>query len=540
MRVRAILQARTDSSRLPAKALLPLCGIPSAVLAAKRAGNRGHEVVLATTERVVDDQLAAVASGARVAVFRGATDDVRRRFLEATNDLGDDDVIVRLTADNIIPDGDLVAAAVEALIGSGALLVRSMADHRLPYGLAVEAFRAGSLRASVGWRDDPYAREHVTPGLIDRAGRLPRFLDLGADLGHHRCTMDTFEDYLQLVNLFVATDAPVQVGWRALINRLVGCRASPPARSPGPGLIVGTAQLVTPYGSVTKTTPPSLAEAREIVLRAARCRYGIDTAPGYGQAEAVIGRTLAGGDGAEMRVSTKLDVSAALETEFRAVVALRAEASVLRSRLALGEVIPDLLLHRAVQRTALGGVVWQALQRLKAEGLVGKLGVSVYSPEEALDALDDPNVQIVQLPFNLLDRRWWHAGVVAAAQKRDDLVVHARSVFLQGILVRPAEAWPRLPGLDAPVLRQRLLEALRELGRRSVEDLCVAYVRGHALRHRWISGVIVGVESMQQLRENEELFSQPPLTEGEIDLVEEKVGDVTGQILDPSTWPSTS
>ena len=59
-RVRIVLQARTSSHRLPAKSLLPVAGVPLAVLCAHRLGSTGREVVLATSTERSDDLLAAL------------------------------------------------------------------------------------------------------------------------------------------------------------------------------------------------------------------------------------------------------------------------------------------------------------------------------------------------------------------------------------------------------------------------------------------------------------------------------------------------
>ena len=50
-----VIQARTSSARLPGKALLPIRGIATTVLAAKRAANQGHQVVVATSIDPSDD-----------------------------------------------------------------------------------------------------------------------------------------------------------------------------------------------------------------------------------------------------------------------------------------------------------------------------------------------------------------------------------------------------------------------------------------------------------------------------------------------------
>ena len=84
-KVRVILQSRTLSERLPAKVLLPLGGLPIAVLCARRLANTGLDVVLATSDTASDDLLARTAAEAGIRVFRGSLDDVLGRCLLYTS-----------------------------------------------------------------------------------------------------------------------------------------------------------------------------------------------------------------------------------------------------------------------------------------------------------------------------------------------------------------------------------------------------------------------------------------------------------------------
>ena len=118
-KIRVVLQARTTSSRLPAKVLLPLGGMPLAILCAKRLGSSGREVILATSNSASDDFLAATATQAGVRVLRGSLDDILDRFLYCTSDLKDDDLVVRATADNPFPDGNFIEQLISAFEKSG-------------------------------------------------------------------------------------------------------------------------------------------------------------------------------------------------------------------------------------------------------------------------------------------------------------------------------------------------------------------------------------------------------------------------------------
>ena len=116
MRHIAIVLARLDSSRLPHKALRKVHGTPLIGYALERARQIRSlaQVVLATTERGVDDPLAAYAQSAGVAVFRGATDNVAQRCVDCAT-LHGADYFVRLNADSPFPDPALIEEGLRAL-----------------------------------------------------------------------------------------------------------------------------------------------------------------------------------------------------------------------------------------------------------------------------------------------------------------------------------------------------------------------------------------------------------------------------------------
>lgn len=539
-RLRIILQSRTDSTRLPAKALLPVAGLPSAILAARRAANRGHELVFATTDRPIDDRLAALAAGHGLSVFRGDAEDVRGRFLAAAADLDDDDVIVRLTADNLVPDGDFVARLADAFHRRGGdyLGTSSPADG-LPYGLSAEALRAGALRASAARGRRPADLEHVTPALRDAAPDGV-FDDLAAEIdgGHLRCTLDDIDDYTTVTRLFDGIDDPVTIGWRELVTRLGLLPGAPPRFAPGARLVLGTAQLGAPYGSVRKTTPLPPNEAMMLVRRAMTCNAAIDTARAYPDAEAIVGRALAGGRAGRARIVTKLaPLDDVAPDAAPSAAADAAGISVLHSRQALGgEARPTLLLHRAAHLSAWRGAVWHRLQKLRDDGLIDALGVSVQSPEEAQAALGDPAVRLIQLPLNPLDRRWRVAGIEDAARQAG-VEMHFRSVFLQGILLREPSAWPRIDGVDPAAILKGLAEAAARLGRANIADLCIAAVRTAAARYGDACALVIGAERLAQFEEIVDLFRHPPLSPDEAAWLDKWLPDVPDRLVNPALWP---
>ena len=220
--VLAILQSRTNSSRLPGKALLPVANMPSAILAAKWAANQGHDVVLATSDQASDEILARTAISAGIKVFRGDRDNVRARFLAVAKDLKDDHVIIRLTADNMLPDGGLLTETLKRFTESKLPYVNSeQIWHQPPHGLICEIFYLGALRDATAKVDTPHNREHVTTALREVPVTIDQEKIFTPEESALRVTMDTYEDFQRMSRLFMDIPNPEAISWRELIKRLM-------------------------------------------------------------------------------------------------------------------------------------------------------------------------------------------------------------------------------------------------------------------------------------------------------------------------------
>lgn len=299
-------------------------------------------------------------------------------------------------------------------------------------------------------------------------------------------------------------------------------------------LVLGSVQLGLPYGAANKTGKPSRAAALKLVRRAAD--EGImqfDTARAYGDSEARLGEAL---EGRAVHTVTKLSPLNELAPDASPeAVCAAVDASIMESLEALRQTrLECLLLHRAQHMTAYSGTIWNRLMEHVREGRVRTLGVSVQSPQEALSALDSPDVRHIQMPFNILDWRWRQAGVVARLGKRPDVTVHARSVFLQGLLAAgDASIWPAIDGVDPRAILDLLTSLAAEYGRESAADLCLAYARGQSFIH----GVVIGLETMEQLDLNLRLAVKRPLDVRQCAAIEKHMPRVPEDLLNPALWP---
>ena len=424
MSVRVVIQSRLSSSRLPGKALLTIAGQPMVVLAARRVARDGTPVVIATSSEPEDDAIAQVAADFGVTAVRGSLDDPLARFMVAMEGMADDDIVVRLTADNVVPDADLVTELVARMSAAGAAYVRvGGPGAAVPYGVAAEAFPAGLLRQADREAVDRADREHVTPFVRRVAGDLLiNPADLPESWGSLRCTVDALDDYDRVWRLFDGDPDPVGVSWRELCGRLdkTGLGRLRVRRKnvieQGPYLL-GTVQLGIEYGAANTRGLPSETEAYQIINAAAEVGVShLDTARAYGDSEKRIGAALARGLGERLSVVTKLrpldDVPADAPPGW-ARAAL--DASVADSLRALRTSKVDaLLLHRARDLSKGDGAIRDGLRELRESGVVKVTGVSVTNPAELIEVLADPELGYVQLPFNLVDSRW----VVPAGDRR--------------------------------------------------------------------------------------------------------------------------
>jgi aryl-alcohol dehydrogenase-like predicted oxidoreductase len=299
-------------------------------------------------------------------------------------------------------------------------------------------------------------------------------------------------------------------------------------------LVLGSVQLGLSYGAANRTGKPSRGTALRLVRRALDAGVSsIDTARAYGDSEERLGEALLGRK--PVRTITKLSPLSDLpEDASRAAVRAAVDASIAESLASLKrERVDCLLLHRARHMISHDGAIWERLIERLEDGTVLSLGVSVQTPEEALAALGCANVRHMQLPFNLLDWRWREAGVIARIRARAHVTAHARSVFLQGLLANDARVWPQLDGVDACRLTQLLRGLAEEYGRESAADLCLAYARGQS----WIDGVVVGMETEDQLEENLRLFVRTPLCAEDSERIEQRIPRVPEALLNPACWP---
>lgn len=254
-------------------------------------------------------------------------------------------------------------------------------------------------------------------------------------------------------------------------------------------LALGTAQFGMPYGVANQSGQVARQEAAAILQLAAD--HGIDTldtAIAYGESEQTLGEIGIQG----WQIVSKLPAIPDDCTDFLPWVTAAVDGSLKRLNV---KSLYGLLLHRPQQLVGKNGdSLYRALQQLKQEGVVQKIGISIYDPSE-LDALCDRfEFDLVQAPFNILDRRLIHTGWLSRLADQG-IELHVRSVFLQGLLLmKPSERPQKF--IRWATLWSQWDQWLDHTGLTPLQA-CLRY----SLSFPQIRKVIVGVDSLKQLEE---------------------------------------
>ena len=254
-------------------------------------------------------------------------------------------------------------------------------------------------------------------------------------------------------------------------------------------LALGTAQFGLPYGIANQDGQVTRSAAKAMLqLAAAKGIDTLDTAIAYGESETCLGELGTQG----FKLVTKRPAVPDGCADVSGWVKEQVAASL--SRLGVSAVY-GLLLHRPQQLLASGGeALYQTLQELKKTGQVQKVGVSVYAPSE-FEALIPPyRFDLVQAPFNLLDRRLHTSGWMQRL-KDEGVEIHTRSAFLQGLLLMPQAAVPEKFAAWSDLWR-KWNDWLAHHTTSAVQA-CLAF----PLSFPEIGRVIVGADSVSQLHQ---------------------------------------
>ena len=199
-------------------------------------------------------------------------------------------------------------------------------------------------------------------------------------------------------------------------------------------LMLGTAQFGSKYGITNNSKTPNENNLKKIISLAKENQINsIDTAMNY-NSEIKLGNVGIG----DFKVFTKLP-----KAPEHISVSKWVNENVYKSleNLKISK-LEGLLIHNHNElKSNKGKEIWNSLLDLKKNKLIKKVGISIYSPKEINVLYENFNFDIIQTPFNFFDRRILNSGWLSKL-KSNNVEIHARSIFLQGLLLQSKENLP--------------------------------------------------------------------------------------------------
>ena len=287
-------------------------------------------------------------------------------------------------------------------------------------------------------------------------------------------------------------------------------------------ITLGSAQFGMQYGATNRSGQPESC-AVKCILGIAKDNgiERIDTATNYGIAEEILG-TIGVQD---FKITSKLPAYLVEYGSINEWINTQVLGSLRRLQL---NQMDTLLLHEPLDLLSeLGSRIFDCLKLFQSNGVIKKIGISVYDTKVAYKIIEKFDVDVVQAPFSLVDRRFATSGLNSDLSDQN-IEFHARSVFLQGVLLQDIDAIPKYLKAAEPKLGK--WATLTKDENRDRLSTCLNYV----LSNKNIDQAIIGVETVLQLQE---FISQKNSTyqNYKYDWLESTVE----QVIDPRLWRSS-
>lgn len=152
--------------------------------------------------------------------------------------------------------------------------------------------------------------------------------------------------------------------------------------------------------------------------------------------------------------------------------------------------IYGLMLHSGEQLLSnKGKLIYNALLKIKEDNNIKSIGISVHNPNCLAKIIKRYKLDIVQLPFNILDNRLYDLKIISLL-KKNNIKIHCRSVFLQGLLLS------RYFNVSS-YLKKYLRNFFYDTG--DLLDNKLKLCLRHVLSHKEIDKFVIGIDNIDQL-----------------------------------------
>jgi|TARA_B110000495_G_C23027377_1_gene610813 aryl-alcohol dehydrogenase-like predicted oxidoreductase len=293
-------------------------------------------------------------------------------------------------------------------------------------------------------------------------------------------------------------------------------------------LTLGTAQLGMKYGIANQKGNLSIDEANEIIKNA--INFGInsfDTAQNYGQSEEILGKFLIDLENENFPIITtkisNIQFNNYSELNFKILNSIK------NSQKKFYPNDPSIYLLHDVKNIEKDSDEIKKLQELQKNRKIKWIGISTYTPLDVKKFLEIENLDVIQIPINIFDHRLLNTGLLEELKEQKKLIF-ARSIYLQGLFYLDLENIPE--NLSSS---KKFLKKLKEIAQ--MENLTSAELAFQFVKElESISSMIIGVETVEQLKQNIDLLNMPKMSENCKEEIMKEFNNIQENIINPTLW----
>ncbi len=288
---------------------------------------------------------------------------------------------------------------------------------------------------------------------------------------------------------------------------------------------LGCAQFGQKYGISNKYSSISDDEIRLILEKSIESGINcFDTAADYGRSEEILGKILSSYKKENLIISSKIRYIKGKKSDIKKEIKNSIESSLERLK---RERLDIIYIHQYQLFFKFPDTFLEVLNSYKEKGFINHIGISLYESHEANKALKYNEIEVFQIPYNVLNRSFEENSRINLFKKHKKLVIF-RSVFLQGLFfIEPDD----LPEYFEPV-RETLRRFYREV--KKYFDSKEQFFLGYILNKNF-GPVILGVSSISQLLNNLKIFNSS-IDKNRFKAIEKKIPHLKDIYIDPRQW----
>tara|TARA_B110000971_G_scaffold189674_1_gene200183 strand:- start:17435 stop:18343 length:909 start_codon:yes stop_codon:yes gene_type:complete len=295
-------------------------------------------------------------------------------------------------------------------------------------------------------------------------------------------------------------------------------------------ITLGTVNFGMSYGLRRERKKNQISEKKAVELIKKSLEYGIncfDTSPDYGNAEKILGKTLKLQKNILIATKVRIEENILKDKSNNGKTFEFVKKSIDKSRTNLGRDQLDFLqIHSPTKRIIKNPYLKDIFLDFKLKKKINRIGVTVYTKDEALTAINSGWIGSVQIPYNLINQSI-DQNILKTAKKKG-VFVFSRSSFLKGVLTDKIEILPKeLEKVKYKIIRN-LIKLNMEIN--DLNNLAPRFV----LSNKYIGSVVFGFDNISQLKEITKLQKYKMTSEFVKRL---RIFNDKSRLTDPRLWP---